>query len=234
MSQLIPAIRISAITKPAKSAVIIVHGLGDTGEGWSWFPNLVKQAKILKNPESVNYVFPNAPQIPITVNGGYVMPAWFDIYEFGNPNARQDVPGFFKSCDTLISLIKEQTEVHNIPAEKVIIGGFSQGAAISLATASLLDFKIGGVIAMSGFCPIKDDIKAKLDGKTPINAGTPVFQGHGEADPMIVKAYGEQTSEFYKSLGFTNYTFKTYSGVAHSAGDDELVDVVKFIAGIFD
>ncbi|KAK6459879.1 acyl-protein thioesterase 1 [Scheffersomyces coipomensis] len=231
MSALIPAIRISSVTKPAKAAIIFVHGLGDSGEGWSWFPQLVNQSKVIKNHDTINYVFPNAPKIPITVNGGYVMPSWFDIYEFGNPNARQDVTGILKSCDTLKDLIKEQIEVNHIPPEKIIIGGFSQGAAIALATIALLDFKIGGAIGLSGFCSIKDTIASKI-GKAAINADTPIFQGHGTQDPVIACEFGRQTSEFYKSIGFTNYEFTTYHGVAHSAGDDELLDVMKFINDI--
>ncbi|EGW32134.1 acyl-protein thioesterase 1 [Spathaspora passalidarum NRRL Y-27907] len=231
MSNLINAIRVSSQKTPVKGAVIFLHGLGDTGEGWSWFPQLINQTKIIKNSDAINYVFPNAPQIPITVNGGYVMPAWFDIYAFGDPNARQDVTGFFKSCEVLKSLIKEQIEVHGVPPEKIIIGGFSQGAAISLATASILDFKIGGVVALSGFCPVKNDVLERHE-KSGVNFNTPIFQGHGKADPLIKFDYGQQTSEFYKSLGFNNYTFRGYEGVAHSADDQELVDVMKFIHDI--
>lgn len=226
MSQLIPAVRVAAIAKPAKAAVIFVHGLGDTGAGWSWFPQLAKQSDIIKNHDSINYVFPNAPQIPITVNGGYIMPAWFDIYEFGNPDAKQDVDGFYKSCETLKILIKEQVEQHNIPAEKIVIGGFSQGAAVSLATIALLDFRIGGVVALSGFCPINESISHKLN---KANFETPIFQGHGTADPIVNYDYGKQTSELYQKLGFSKLKFNTYPGVAHSASEEELADAMKFI-----
>lgn len=226
MANLISAVRVAATAKPAKSAIIFVHGLGDTGAGWSWFPQLAKQANIIKNQDAINYIFPNAPQIPITVNGGYLMPGWFDIYEFGNPNARQDVDGFYKSCETLKDLIKEQIDQHNIPPEKIIIGGFSQGAAVSLATVALLDFKIGGVVALSGFCPVKDSLAEKLNKS---NLDTPIFQGHGTADPIINYNFGKQTSEFYQKLGFTKATFNTYPGVAHSASEEELAEAMKFI-----
>lgn len=221
---LIPGIRIPA-SKPATAAIIFVHGLGDSGEGWSWFPQLVQRSNLIKNHEEINFVFPHAPNMPITANGGYVMPGWFDIYEFGNVNAKQDIAGFLKSVNVLKSLIKEQTD-KKIPAERIIIGGFSQGAAVALATASLIDIKLGGVIGLSGFCPIKSTIEKDFK---PINFNTPVFQGHGTSDPIISFQWAQETSEFYKKLGFKDYTFKSYPGVAHSADERELADVQTFI-----
>lgn len=231
MVQLINAVRIPAVKKPAKAAVIFLHGLGDSGDGWSWFPQLVQQTNLVKDHDAISYVFPNAPQMPITVNRGYVMPAWFDIYEFGNPNAKQDVTGFLSSCETLKSLIKEQTDLHNIPPEKIIIGGFSQGAALSYATLSLLDYKIGGAVILSGFCPIIPQIR-ELHNKSGVNFETPVFQGHGTADPMINYEYGKKTYEFYKELGFRNIEFNSYPGVAHSTSEEELVSSINFINDI--
>lgn len=226
----VSAIRVSA-NSTAKAAIIFLHGLGDSGEGWSWFPQYLAQSGALPQStiDSINFVFPNAPIVPVTVNNGYKMPAWFDIYELGNPKARADVEGFLKSCEFIKQLVHEQI-ANEIPQEKIIIGGFSQGAALSLATASLLDVKIGGVIALSGFCPIRSTIQEKV--KESVNFDTPVFQGHGTVDPVINYDYGKMTSEFYKDLGFTNYLFKTYPGVAHSADDKELYDVADFIKSI--
>lgn len=226
----VSAVRIPA-TKTAKNAVIFLHGLGDSGDGWSWFPKVIDQTGIFKSQAETNFVFPNAPTIPITVNLGMRMPGWFDIYEFGNPKARQDVDGFFKTCDLLKSLIKEQHEKYNIPLSRIIIGGFSQGAAISMATLSLLDEKIGGAIGLSGFCPIAEALKGKIQST---NFDTPVFQGHGDSDPLIDPSFGEETSKYYKNAGFRDWTFKTYAGVAHSANDEELIDVVKFISLVLD
>ncbi|ODV82254.1 acyl-protein thioesterase 1 [Suhomyces tanzawaensis NRRL Y-17324] len=233
MSSLVSAIKIPATSKPAKSAIIFVHGLGDSGEGWSWFPQLVRQLGIIKSRDSINYVFPNAPSMPITANGGYVMPAWFDIFAFGSSDSPQDIPGFLKSCEVLKSLIKEQIEVNNVPPEKIILGGFSQGAAISLATLSSLDFKIGGVVALSGFCNIPETVK-KNHNKDGVNFETPVFQGHGTEDPLVALSFAQKASELYKGLGFSKYTFKTYAGMAHSSNEAELNDVMNFISKVID
>lgn len=227
MSQVVSSLKVNASKLPAKATVIFIHGLGDSGSGWSWFPQLVKQYNIVQQADSINYVFPNAPVVPVSVNFNQPMPSWFDIYEFGNPDARQDEEGFFKSCEVMKTLIKKEIE-KGIPPEKVILGGFSQGAAVSLATASLLDFKIGGVVALSGFCPVRDALRQKFNKASP-NFKTPIFQGHGTADPVINYEFGKLTSEYYKELGFENLTFHLYSGVAHSASEEELVDLMKFI-----
>lgn len=225
----VSAIRIPANGSQGKAALIFVHGLGDSGQGWSWLPQLIAQSKLITTP--INYVFPNAPEIPITINNGYRMPAWFDIYELGNPNAKQDIEGFFKSCDILKNLVKQQIEEFKIPPEKIIIGGFSQGAAISLATLATMETKIGGCVALSGFCALRKEVESKL---LSANLDTPIFQGHGTADPVISYQYGKKTSEFFKELGFKNLDFQTYPGVQHSASDEELAAVIKFIKDVLE
>lgn len=225
----VSAIRIPANGSQGKAALIFVHGLGDSGQGWSWLPQLIAQSKLITTP--INYVFPNAPEIPITINNGYRMPAWFDIYELENPNAKQDIEGFFKSCDILKNLVKQQIEEFKIPPEKIIIGGFSQGAAISLATLATMETKIGGCVALSGFCALRKEVESKL---LSANLDTPIFQGHGTADPVINYQYGKKTSEFFKELGFKNLDFQTYPGVQHSASDEELAAVIKFIKDVLE
>lgn len=231
MSSLISAIRIPSASVPPKAALIFLHGLGDSGQGWSWFPKVISQTGLLNIDRDINYVFPNAPQLPVTANGGYVMPSWFDIYEFGNPNAKQDVEGFFKACETVKGLIKEQIEVYKVPADKIIVGGFSQGAALSLAVLATLDIKIGGCVALSGFIPVGKEIESRIN---PANFDTPIFQGHGKADPLINYEFGVKTSELYKGLGFKNLSFHGYDGVPHSAGDEELVDVIKYLKKVLE
>ncbi|RKP29580.1 Phospholipase/carboxylesterase [Metschnikowia bicuspidata] len=228
----ISCVRVPA-TKTANAAVIFVHGLGDSGDGWSWLPQFVRQTGLVKSHAEVNYIFPNAPILPITANGGMAMAGWFDIYEFGNPRARQDVAGFFKSCEVIKLLVKEQIEKHNISPERIILGGFSQGSALCMAVLSLLDVKIGGLVAISGFCLVAEALLEKCD-KTGVNFDTPVFQGHGTADPLVPLDFGKHVRDLYKGLGYKNWDFRTYAGVAHSTNEAELIDVVKFLALILD
>lgn len=228
----ISCVRVPA-AKTANAAVIFIHGLGDSGNGWSWFPQVVGQIGLLKSASEINYVFPNAPIIPVTANGGMSMSGWFDIYEFGNPKARQDISGFFKSCEVVQLLVREQMEVHNIAPERILIGGFSQGAAISMAVLSLLDVRIGGLIALSGFCPVADSLSEKYQ-KSGLNFDTPVFQGHGTADPIISLEFGKHAKNVYGGLGFRNWDFRSYAGVGHSTNEQELIDVIKFMSSTLD
>ena len=130
-------------------------------------------------------------------------------------------------------LINEQINDHNISADKIIIGGFSQGAAVALSTVALLDIKIGGVVALSGFCPVRKELGAKSN-KDGTNYQTPIFQGHGTADPVVNFSYGEQTSQYFKDMGYKNLTFHSYPGIAHTASDEELTEVMKFINKIIE
>lgn len=220
------------ITSPSpRAALIFFHGLGDSGEGWSWFPQLIKGANIIPRATAdlINYVFPNAPEVPITLNRGYRMPAWFDIIELASANSPQDTAGFLKSCQVAQRFIKEQMEQYNIPADKIIIGGFLQGAAVALGALALLDFKIGGAIVLSGFCPARDEV-ARLH--TSANYDTPIFQGHGNIDNVVAFEFGQQTAQLYRGLGFKKLTFKEYANLAHSAGEDELKHVQEVIRDI--
>lgn len=226
---MISSIRVTASKQPAEAAIIFLHGLGDSGNGWAWLPQLMRQTKVVSGIDKINFVFPNAPTIPISVNGGMPMPGWFDIHELGNPNAKQDIEGVFRSVKVLKELIKEQIEKHNVKPEKIIIGGFSQGAAISLATIATLDIKIGALVALSGFCNVRDSLREQVNGA---NFETPIFQGHGDADPVINYQYGKMTSTFFKELGFKNLLFHTYENVPHSASEEELTDVLKFVQEI--
>ncbi|ODV87486.1 hypothetical protein CANARDRAFT_26884 [[Candida] arabinofermentans NRRL YB-2248] len=217
----ISALRVASPTK-ATASMIVIHGLGDSGSGWSWFADLLHQSDEFKH---INLVFPNAPIVPVTVNGGYKMPAWFDIFEFGNPNAKQDVEGFFKSTNQIKQLIIQEIST-GIPANRIIVGGFSQGAALSLATAATFDKKLAGVMCLSGFLPVKAEIAPLI---TDNNKKTPIFHGHGEADPIINFKFGKMTADAYKSFGFTNYEFNSYPGMAHSTCNQEMTDIMQFI-----
>lgn len=227
----VSAIRVPATQGAAEAAIIFIHGLGDSGEGWSWFPKFLSQTNIVPNHNKILYVFPNAPTMTITGNGGMPMPGWYDILDFEDFKGKRDSEGFFKSCEVIKQVIKEQHEVNKIPHEKIILGGFSQGASLALALNTMLDFKIGGVVALSGFCPVMPEL-AKTFNKSSPNFHTPIFQGHGALDPLIAYSYATDSIEYYKSLGFDLFTFKTYPGVGHSCSDQELIDVAQFIKSI--
>lgn len=230
----ITAVQTPAISGAAESAIIFMHGLGDSGSGWSFFSNYVQRSPVVKSAPHINFVFPNAPERPVTVNRGAVMPAWFDVLNFGGRDDKADHEGFLESCNVMKDFIKREMKEKNIPAEKIIIGGFSQGSAIAMGTLALLDFKIGGCVALSGFVPIPKKLKEAFKKENCANLNTPVFQGHGTEDPVISYAYAQETRDYYQQLGFENWSFHGYPGLQHGADEKELAEVLKFISTILD
>jgi predicted esterase len=127
-----PAIRVPASRVPSAS-IIFLHGLGDSGAGWAF---LAEEARRQKRLQHVNFVFPTAPNRKVTLNFGMEMSAWYDIPSLGALRTNQDDKGVLESVEILKNLIKEQQD-KGIPANRIVIGGFSQGCAISLAVRAI-------------------------------------------------------------------------------------------------
>lgn len=221
------AVRIASKTQPAKQAIIIFHGLGDSGSGWSFLAELLQRDPAFSQ---TRFVFPNAPTLNIVANGNYPMPAWFNIYDWGGKGTRTDVDGFLKSLNVIKNCVQEQIE-SGIAPENIIVGGFSQGAALALASSATLPVKIGGFISLSGFSVANESI-ANLNEN--MNLDTPIFHGHGDQDPIISLQRGLQAKEFYtKECGVKNYTMQVYQGMAHSTCPEEVRDFVSFIKKVY-
>ncbi|CCH45046.1 Acyl-protein thioesterase 1 [Wickerhamomyces ciferrii] len=216
------AVRVSSRTKVPTASVIIVHGLGDSGDGWKFLADLARGSNEF---DHINFVFPNAPTIPITANQGYEMPGWFDLYQFGTSGGRKDVDGYLKSLKVLNSYVKEQIDL-GVKPERIIIGGFSQGAALALGALATFDFKVAGFLIFSGFMPVGDKVKELFN---PANIETPVFQGHGDIDPIINKSYADETHQFFKDLGYKNYNYNIYPNLPHSVANEELSHAFDFL-----
>lgn len=197
------------------ATVFFLHGLGDTGHGWAAGFEDIQEGYI-------KYSCPNAPIQPVTLNAGMRMPSWFDITSL-NFQGPEDEEGLKKSSNQLKTLIAEEEKL-GIPAERIVIGGFSQGGAVALYTALTMDKKIGGCIILSSWLPLHQKIKDEIKG----NKSYPVFQGHGNADPVVNFNFGMMTSTELKKI-FSNYTFNTYAGMGHSSSPKEMKDVKEFL-----
>jgi len=197
------------------ASMIFLHGLGDTGHGWAGILNTIR-------PDHLKVICPTAPVIPITINMGMRMPAWFDIESLDNLEEETDIEGVKSSAELVYKHI--DTEVRaGIPSEKIIIGGFSQGAALALYCALHYPRPLGGCIALSTFFP-----EAKLPKPAELtNKDIPFFQAHGEIDNILPLKYGINTSNLLKSF-LKNHEFKTYR-VHHDYSDRELEDVKMFV-----
>lgn len=210
-----------------KYTFVIVHGFGDSGNGWRSFSNLLQRDPAFAD---VRFILPNAPVISITAFGNQAAPSWFNIYKMGDPTAKQDVEGFLGSVQKLRFLIDSEIKA-GIPAENIVLGGFSQGAALTIGSAATFDVKLGGFVSLSGFCSIQEAIKPLI---SKANNGTPMFQGHGTADPVIKYENGKKSNEFLKtSVGMKKIDFHTYNGMAHSTSPEEVADIIQFLKQIF-
>ncbi|CAF0899059.1 unnamed protein product [Brachionus calyciflorus] len=212
----------SVILKPTAkqtATVIFLHGLGDTGHGWSSVFSEFKRPHI-------KYIFPTAPIRPVTLNGGFEMNAWFDILGL-RPDATQDEVGIQKSSQLLLNIVDEEIK-NGIPSDRIFIGGFSQGGATALYTSLTSSHRFAGVIALSTWLPLHHRFPAQLK-ECENKLTTPFIQCHGDVDPMVPLQWSEMTVKLLKTIGFSNVNFKTYRGMSHSSSPEELDDVSDFI-----
>ncbi len=163
-------------------AVIWLHGLGADGND---FVPILKSMNFDAVP-GIKFIFPYAPMRPITINGGMTMRGWYDIAEMDLAQ-QQDVEGIKQSAQIIETLIKEQINLGFAP-EKIFLAGFSQGGAIALYCGLSLDYPLAGVVALSTYVPIADQIEIKRKPE--------VFYAHGDYDPIIPIALAQQSREW--------------------------------------
>lgn len=176
----------------AEFAVIWLHGLGANGHD---FPPIVPELGL--DPKlPVRWVFPHAPAIPVTVNGGMVMPAWYDIIGMDS-SSPQDEAGIRLSSARLVQLI-ERENARGVPCERIVLAGFSQGGAIATHTALRHPEPLGGLVALSTYAVLADTLEAE---RHAANAKLPVFQAHGTSDPMVIFERGEALRDLLRGLG---------------------------------
>ncbi|XP_007428273.1 acyl-protein thioesterase 1 isoform X1 [Python bivittatus] len=217
MSAPLPAIVPAA--KKATAAVIFLHGLGDTGHGWA------EAFAGIRSPH-IKYICPHAPVMPVSLNMNMAMPSWFDIFGLA-PDSQEDEAGIKQASENVNALIEQEVR-NGIPSNRIILGGFSQGGALSLYTALTTHQKLGGVIALSCWLPLRTSFPQ--GSMNCINKDISILQCHGDRDPLVPLMFGTMTSETLKKmLNPGNITFKTYSGMMHSSCIEEMMDVKQFI-----
>ncbi|ORX90284.1 Phospholipase/carboxylesterase [Basidiobolus meristosporus CBS 931.73] len=199
------------------ATVIFLHGLGDSGNGWA--PATAAIAPLLPH---VKFVLPNAPAQPVTLNFGMAMPSWYDIYSLDSINREEDEKGLLESSRIINTLIQKEID-NGIPANRIVLAGFSQGSAMSLLTGLTTEYKVAGIIGLSGYLPIRNKIFSMVSDNKP-----PIFMGHGTSDPVVQFQFGQGSSELLEAKGY-NVEFHAYPGMAHSCCDEELSDMAKFL-----
>jgi len=179
--------------KPAAHAVLWLHGLGADGHDFEPIVPLLQLDPALQ----VRFVFPHAPSIPVTINGGMVMPAWYDIREV-DLNRRHDEAGIRESAGKVTALIQREEE-RGIPSDRLVLAGFSQGGAVALHVALRHPEPLAGILALSSYLVLEDTLEAEMH---PANCRTPLFQAHGTFDPTVPLERGLRARDRLRELGY--------------------------------
>jgi len=191
-------------------AVIFMHGLGDTAAGWSGlFPVIPNCISIL----------PTAGVMPVSLNGGMPMPSWYDLFGL-DESSPEDTAGIINATKRIDAIIDALPE--SVPADRVVVAGFSQGGALALTVGLRSSKKLAGVASLSGYLPLRTDYDDKeLNTKE-------VFMAHGDQDNIVSPRLGQASAGILKGLGLQVET-QIYKGLAHSANDKELADFAAFL-----
>ncbi|KAK4117526.1 acyl-protein thioesterase-1-like protein [Canariomyces notabilis] len=209
------------------ATVIFIHGLGDTGHGWA---GAVENWRRRQRLDEVKFILPHAPAIPITCNWGMKMPGWYDIHTIdGTPESlrkHEDEAGILASQAYFHDLIQKEID-SGIPADRIVIGGFSQGGAMSIFSGLTAKVKLAGIVALSSYLVLSAKF-ADFVPKPDVNRQTPVFMAHGDSDQVVNIALGKTSFDLLKGMGY-NAEFKVYKGMEHSASLEELDDVEAFL-----
>jgi phospholipase/carboxylesterase len=215
-----PPIELQTTTMPS-AVVLWLHGLGADGHDFAGIaPELGLPAHI-----GVRFVFPHAPMRPVTINGGMVMRAWYDI-ALGESGFVQNGAQLTESVEILDRLIGRELD-RGIPASRVVVAGFSQGGAVALHTALRFRQRLAGAVVLSAPVPYLDEL---LRDANPANADLPLFMAHGVGDPMVPFALGEAVSARLRDIG-RPVEWHPYN-VAHGVTMEEIRDIGRFLTAV--
>lgn len=201
--------------------VIWLHGLGADGHD---FAPIVPQLNLPPAP-AIRFIFPHAPTQPVTINGGYVMRAWYDIVA-ADLRARQDKDGIVQSAQKIMQIVDDQQQ-QGIEAHNIILAGFSQGAALALHLGLRSGTGFAGIMALSGYLPLAEEM--------PVAAADPaiqcpIFMAHGVYDPVVPLAAGTESRQRLVSLGY-HIDWHEYP-MEHSVCAEEIADISRWLQDV--
>jgi phospholipase/carboxylesterase len=206
-------------SQPVKNTVIWLHGLG--ADGYDFLP-IVDRLNI----PNTRFIFPHAPHRPISMNNGYEMRAWYDLYGLSMQD-KQDEAGMREMQATIEALITQEKS-KGISAKNIVLAGFSQGGAMALFTALRHQEKLAGILALSTYVPLKQTLAAETN---KANANTPIFMAHGSFDTVITLDTCKISLDLLHSLHFA-VQWHEYP-MAHGVCDEEIQDINQFLNEIF-
>lgn len=204
--------------KAATACVIWLHGLGDSGNGFA----PVVPVLGLPHDHSIRFIFPHAPEQAVTINQGYVMRSWYDIKSMDLHN-RADMAGVLESEKRVQALIQEQIDA-GIPANKIVLAGFSQGGVLSLFTGLRYPETLAGIMALSCYLPTADTLPEHCHNA---NKKTAILQHHGEQDDVVPMSAGQMAHQLLTADGY-NTIWKSYR-MPHSVLPEQLADISTWL-----
>jgi phospholipase/carboxylesterase len=218
VSELLEAVEVATALAP-EAAVIWLHGLGADGHD---FEPIVPELA-LPPALAVRFVFPHAPMQPVTINGGWVMRAWYDIRDDGGVR-REDGPGVRASQGRIEALIARE-RARGVASDRIVLAGFSQGGAMALHTGLRHPEPLAGIMALSCALPLAESLAAEA---SPANRNVPIFMAHGTEDPLIPLARGGQARDLLRQLGYRVH-WREYP-IPHAVCADEIRDLAAWLA----
>jgi phospholipase/carboxylesterase len=212
------AIEVETAPNPGAS-IIILHGLGADGNDFVSFVDELD----LKSIGPVRFVFPHAPTRPVTLNGGYVMRAWYDIFGLDAKERREDEAGLRESQALVEGLIAKE-RARGVAANRIVLAGFSQGCAMTLMTGLRHDERLAGLVGLSGYLPLAAKAEAE---RHVANRDLPIFLAHGTVDPVISIDRARQSRDVLVAMGHA-VEWHEYP-MPHSVCGPEIADLERWL-----
>ncbi|MCK9381650.1 MAG: alpha/beta hydrolase [Sulfuritalea sp.] len=215
---LLPAVEIETAPQPVR-AVIWLHGLGADGHD---FEPIVDEFDRRRLPPT-RFVLPHAPLRPVTINAGYVMPAWYDILSLDFSDRREDAEGVRQSARQIEALIAREN-ARGIEDRHIVLAGFSQGGAIALHAGLRHPRRLAGILALSTYLPLAATLTAEA---AAANRDVPLFMAHGHDDPVVPCELGQRSGEMLRAQGYP-VQWHTYP-IEHSVSMEEIRDIETWL-----
>jgi len=214
MSEALPTVEMETGASP-QAAIIWLHGLGADGHDFEPIvPELGLPASL-----PVRFVFPHAPLMPVTINGGAVMRAWYDVAGDG----RQDEAGI-RAAQARVEALLAREKARGIRAVSIVLAGFSQGGAVALQTGLRYPERLAGILALSTYLPLADKLAAEA---SPANRAVPILMCHGIQDPVIPLSAATRSRDALRALGYA-VEWREYP-MPHAVCAEEIADIGRWL-----
>ncbi|MBI5924316.1 MAG: alpha/beta fold hydrolase [Aquabacterium sp.] len=204
-----------------QTSIIILHGLGADGSDFAPFCDELNLSAI----GPVRFVMPSAPVMPVSINGGYEMRAWYDILPTNDPTRREDEASLRRSHLAINTLIEREAQ-RGVAPERIVLMGFSQGCAMALMAGLRYPQALGGIIALSGYLPLPQFTQAE---RHAANQRTPIFMAHGQHDDVVLMSRGAAARDQLRQWGY-RVDWHDYP-MTHSLCLDEVQDINQWLLG---